>query len=169
VVVVADFEYAEAEEGVAFGEDVEIEEDVFGGILRRFAAVDGVLPAFDGARVIFVTAEGVGNAEVCLQNAGEHFLVERFLKGFGRFEIGVGVVVFGLEIGGYARILFIAEPGVVVHAAVVVDDVLDGFAEGERGLEADGAGPGGRGKFVRPWLWGKIGGSRVGFGSHGCK
>ena len=139
---------------------------MFGGILCGFAAIDGVLLAFDGARVIFVAAKGIGDAEVGLQDAAEHFVIEFFLDGFGGFEVGRGVVVFGGEVGGDARVMFVAEPGVVVHAAVVVDDVLDGFAEGEGRLKVGGAGHGGRGRFLSSGVGGEIGGGRVGFGGH---
>jgi len=52
----------------------------------------------------------------------------------------------------------------VVDAAVGVDDVLDGFAECERGLESGRAGFGGGGG-VR----GEMGRGRVGVGCHGVK
>jgi hypothetical protein len=67
------------------------------------------------------------------------------LEGLGGFEVGVGVGVFGFEIGEDTRVFFVAEPGVVIDAAVGMDDVLDGFAGGERGLESGGAGFGGGG------------------------
>jgi len=82
------------------------------------------------------------------------------LEGFGEFEVGVGVSVFGFQVGEDAGIFFVAEPGVVVDAAVVVDDVLDWLAEGERGLQAGGSGGGGRG------VGGEMSGGRIGFGSH---
>ena len=163
-IVVADFEDAEAEEGVAFGEEVEIEEDLLGGVLGGLAAIDGVLLALDGAGVIFEAAKGVGDAEIGLQDAAEHFLVEAGLEGFGGLEEGVGVGVFGFEIGEDAGILFVAEPGVVVDAAVGVDDVLDGFAEGERGLESGGTGIGGGGR-----LGGEVGRGGVGVVRHEVK
>ena len=97
--------------------------------------MDGVLLALFRAGVIGVAAEKVGDAEVGLLNAAEHFLVEGFLEGLGGFQEGVGEGVFFLEVGGDAGVVFVAEPGVVIHAAVAVDDVLDGFAEGDGGLE----------------------------------
>src|SRR5208283_2586278 len=69
-IVVTDFKDAEAEERVAFGEDVEIEEDLFVESFGGAAAIDGVLLAFDGAGVVFEAAESVGDAEVGLQDAG---------------------------------------------------------------------------------------------------
>jgi hypothetical protein len=163
-IVVADFEDAETEEGVAFGEDIEIEEDVFRGVLRGFAAIDRVLLSFDGAGVVFEAAQGVGNAEIGLKDATEHFLVEAGLERFCGFEEGVGVRVFGFEIGEDAGIVFVAEPGVVVDAAVGMDNVLDGFAEGERRLESGGAGSGGGGG-----LGGEVGRGGIGVGRHLCR
>jgi len=163
-IVVADLEDAEAEEGLAFGEEIQIEKDLLVGVADGGAAVDGVLLAFDGAGVVFEAAEGVGDAEIGLQDAAEHFLVEAGLEGFGGFEVGVGVSVFGFEIGEDAGIFFVAEPGVVVDAAVGVDDVLDGFAECERGLESGRAGFGGGGGVRR-----EVGRGRVGVWRHTLK
>ena len=151
---------------MALGEDVQVEKDVFGGILRGLAAIDGVLAALDGARAVFVAAKSVGNAEVGLLDAAEHLLVELFLKGFCGFEIGVGVRVFGFEVGEHAGVLFVAEPGIVVDAAIVVDDVLDGFAKGEGWLKSGGPGSGGRGRFGCPVVGGKRSGGRIEIGGH---
>jgi hypothetical protein len=130
---------------MAFGENVQVEEDLFCGILGGLAAIDGVLLALDGARVIFKAAEGIGDAEVGLLNAAEHLLVELFLKGVGGLEISVGIGVFGFEVREDAGVLFVAEPGVMVHAAVIVDDVLNGFADGKGRPQTGGAGFSGRG------------------------
>jgi len=132
--------------------------------LRGFAAVDGVLQAFGGAGVVFKAAKGIGDAEIGLKDAAEHFLVEMSLEGFGGFQIGISVGVFGFEIGENAGIFFVAEPGIVVDAAVGVEDMLDGFAEGERGLESGGAGFGGGGGFG-----GEVGRGRVDVGRHWTK
>jgi hypothetical protein len=134
-IVVADVEGAEAEEGVAFGEGVEVEEDFLGGERFARATVDGVLLALFRAGVIGVAAETVGDAEVGLLNAAEHFLVEGFLEGLGGIQEGVGEGVFFLEVGGDAGVILVAEPGVVVHAAVTVDDVFHGFADGDGWLD----------------------------------
>ena len=61
--------------------------------------MDGILFAFLGAREILEAAKLVRDAEVRLLNAGEHFLVELFLEGFGGLEDGVGVGIFGVEVG----------------------------------------------------------------------
>jgi len=134
------------------------------GVADGGAAVDGVLLAFDGAGVVFETAQCVWDAEIGLLNPAEHFLVEAGLEGFCRFEVGVGVRVFGFEVGEDARIFFVAEPGVVVDAAVGVDYVLDGFAESERGLKSGGTGFGGGGG-----LGGEMNRGRVGVWRHFSK
>src|ERR1700757_1237136 len=130
-------------------------------MLRGCAAVDGVLQALGGAGVVFKAAKGVGDAEIGLKDAAEHFLVEMGLERFGGFQIGVGVGVLGFEVGEDAGIFFVAEPGIVVDAAVGVEDMLDGFTEGERGLESGGAGFGGGGGIGV-----KVGRGRVGVGRH---
>jgi len=133
-------------------------------MLDGSAAVDGVLLAFDGAGVIFEAAQGVGDGEIGLLNAAEHFVIKAKLERLGGFEVGVGVGVFGFEIGEDAGILLVTEPCVVVDAAVGMDDVFDGFAQGERGLESDGAGLGGGGGFG-----GEMGRGRVGVRRHWVK
>jgi hypothetical protein len=45
---------------------------------------------------------------------------------------GIGISVLGVEVRDYFGILLFLEPGIVVDAAVVVDDVLDGMAAGDR-------------------------------------
>lgn len=151
---------------MTLGEEVEVEEDLLFGVLWRAAAIDGVLAAFEGARVVFEAAKSVGDGEIGLQDAAEHFLVERFLERFGGFQVGGGVVVFGVEVGDDARVLFVAEPGVVVDAAVVVNDVLDGLTKGDGRLETGGPGPGGRRRFREPGVRGQISGSGIEFGGH---
>jgi len=97
--------------------------------------VDGVLLAFFRPSVIGVAAEAIGDAEVGLLNAAELFLVQGFLEGLEGFQEGVSEGVFFLEVGGHARVVLVAEPGIMVHAAIAVDDVLDGLAEGYGGIE----------------------------------
>jgi hypothetical protein len=97
--------------------------------------VNGVLFALFRAGVIRVAPEKVGDTEIGLLNAAEHFLVEGFLENFRGFQEGVGEGVFLLEVGEDAGVVLVAEPGVMVHATIAVDDVLDGFAKGNGGLE----------------------------------
>ena len=103
--------------------------------------MDRVLLAFFGACEIEIAAEAVGNREVGLQDLAQHFLIELFLEGFGAVKNGVGVGVFGVEIGDDLGILLFLEPGVIVDAAVVVEDVLDGMAAGDWGLAGDAPRP----------------------------
>jgi len=142
-IVVADGEGAEAEKGVALGEGVEVQEDFFrrrvgGGRFRGgrfvFAAVDGVLLALLRPDVIGVATKKVGDAKVGLLNAAKHFLVEGLLEGMEGFHESVGEGVLFLEVGEDARVVLVAEPGVIVDPWVAVDDVLDGFARGDGGL-----------------------------------
>src|SRR4051794_8334944 len=100
MVVVGDGEGAEPEESVALGEGVEVEKD----FVRRVvgigaAAVERVLFAFFSASEIEVAAQAVRNGEVGLLNASEHLLVQLLLKRLGLLEEGVGVGVFGVEVG----------------------------------------------------------------------
>ena len=97
--------------------------------------MDGVLLAFFRAGVIGVAAKEVGDAQVGLLNAAEHFLVKGFLEGLGGFQKGVGEGVFFLEVGGDPGVVFVAEPGVMIHATIAVDDVFDRITEGDWGLE----------------------------------
>ena len=99
--------------------------------------MDRVLFAFFGAGEIEIAAEAVGNRKIGLQDFRQHFLVELFLEGFGAVENGVGVGILGVEVGDDFGICFLAQPGVVVDAAVVVDDVFDGMAAGDRWLTGE--------------------------------
>jgi len=60
--------------------------------------VEGILFAFLGASEILETAKRVGDAEVGLLDAGEHFLVKLFLEGLGGLEDGVGVGIFRVQV-----------------------------------------------------------------------
>ena len=82
--------------------------------------MDRILFAFLGAREILETAKRVGDAEVGLLDAGEHFLVELFLEGLGGLEQGVGVGIFRVEVSDNFGVFLFAEPSVVVDAAIAV-------------------------------------------------
>ena len=53
-------------------------------------------------------------------------------------RIGVGVGVFGFEMGEDVGIFFVAEPGVVVDAEVAVEEMLDRSASGDGRLRSGG-------------------------------
>jgi hypothetical protein len=135
MVVVGDVERAEAEEGMAFGEGIQVEEDLVSGArVVGVAKMEGVLLAFDGLGGIEIAAEAVRYGEVGLLDAGEHFMVEGFLKCLGGLEDGVGIGVFRLEMADDFGIFFFAEPGVVINAEVSVNLVLDRTAGRDRRL-----------------------------------
>ena len=78
------------------------------------AAMNGVLPALLGARVVPPVAVAEGNRDVGLLHVAEHLPVELLAQaGQGRHH-GLGIGIFGFEIGGHLGILLVAQPGVVV-------------------------------------------------------
>ena len=122
VLVFGDVEAAERHEGMAFGELVAVEDDLFGSIHRSLAtAVNGVLRAFDGARVVVVAGVVIGVGLVGLLDVAQHLAIEGLLEGLGGRHPGVGVGVFGFEVGGDLLGVFIAQPGVVVLEGMAVE------------------------------------------------
>ena len=91
------------------------------------AEMPGILLAFFCAREIEVAAKRVGDGKIGLKNAAEHLLVEPLLKLGAGLEHGVGVGVFRLEVGDDFGTFLLAEPGVVIDAAIPVKDLLDRF------------------------------------------
>src|SRR5580658_9126637 len=73
-----------------------------------------------GAAEIEISAQAVGNGQIRLKYPAKHFLVERFLKRLGRSQDGVSVRVFCFEVRNDLGILFVAQPGVMIDAAVTV-------------------------------------------------
>ena len=120
--VVGDVGVADGKEGVAFGKLVAVEDDLLGGDSpdsaawgrAPVAAVDGVLRALFGTRVVPPGAVAVRDGDVGLLHVREHLLVELIAQAGERGHHGLGVGVFGFEIGGDLGILLVAEPGVVV-------------------------------------------------------
>ena len=82
--------------------------------------MDGILFAFLGASEILETAKRVGDAEVGLLDAGEHFQVELFLERLGGLEDGVGVGILRVQVSDNFGVFLFAEPCVVVDAAIAV-------------------------------------------------
>lgn len=124
VAVGADREGAEGHEGVAFGELVDVEDDLFGlggveggveiWIGGGASAVDGVLAALEGACGVEPGAEAVGDGLVGLLDVGEHLGVELRLEVGGGSHDGSGVGVLGLEVGEDFWGFFVAHPAEVV-------------------------------------------------------
>ena len=104
-------------------------------VVGRAAEMERVLLAFDGFGRVEIAAEAIGNGEIGLLDAGEHLAVERLLKGFSGLENRVDVGVFGFEVPDDLRVFLFAEPGVVVDAGVVVEEMLDGFASRDGWLD----------------------------------
>ena len=91
-----------------------------------------------------------------MQYPPQHLLIKDLLECLGRLQDGIGIGVFSLQIGDDFGVFLVAKPGVMVDAAVAMQNMLHGFAPG------DG------------WLWNCIRGSlarkhwrgRVSFGVH---
>ena len=125
--VVVDGISAEGEEGMAHGQGVEIEQDLL-GLIRPggLAAVDRILLALLRARVIEVIAATVGNGRVVFLDAAQDLPVERVLERFHRLHHGRRVRVLRFQVSGDTRIVLVAQPEVIVLAAVAVNDVEPG-------------------------------------------
>ena len=83
--------------------------------------MDGVLQPLFGARVVPPGAVAIGNGDVGLLDVAEHLLVELVAQvGEGRHD-GVGVGVFGIEVGGDVGVFLVAQPGVVVGEGDAVE------------------------------------------------
>ena len=119
--IAGDVGCADVEEGVALGQLVAVEDDLFRRIVLRPgsgpapAAVDGVLQSLFRARAVPPAAVAEGNRDVGLLHMREHLLVEVVAQAGKRGHHRLGVGVFGLEIRGHLGVLFVAQPGVVVH------------------------------------------------------
>ena len=86
-----------------------------------------------GAGVVPPGAVAVRNGDVGLLHVGEHLLVELIAQAGERGHHGLGVGVFGFEIGGDLGILLVAQPGVVVGEGDAVEVGLCGFFAGDGG------------------------------------
>jgi hypothetical protein len=102
MVIVGDFKRTEAQKGMAPGESIQVEEDVVGGVGRagRSAQVERILLALDGFGGVEVVAQTIRDGQVGLLDAGEHLLVQGFLKGFGGLQGRLRCRRFRLRGGG---------------------------------------------------------------------
>lgn len=135
VAVVADDLAADGHELLALGEFVDVEDDLLGGVEGAvFAAMDGILFSLLGAAVIPPLALLGGWVGIGFFETADHLLVELLAELLERGGDGVGVGVFGAEVGEDGGVLLLAEPKIVVDAGIAVDGDVLGFFIGERGL-----------------------------------
>ncbi len=95
------------------------------------AAVDGVLRALDGARVVVIAGVVVGVGLVGLLDVAQHLAIEGLLQVLRGGHPGFGVGVLGFEIGGDLLRVFVAQPGVVVVEGMAVEGGGGGLAAGD--------------------------------------
>ena len=69
-----------------------------------------------------------------LLDTAKHFVIKPFLKLLRGAQDRVRVSVFGFQVGDDIGIFFLAKPGVVIDAAVAVQNMLYGFAPRYRRL-----------------------------------
>ncbi len=120
--VVAHLVGPEGHEGLPLRQAVEVEGHLLGGLQAPLLpAVDGVLLPLLRARVVEEAALAVGHVRVGLLDAAEHLRVEGRLAGLRGLHHRVGVGVLRLEVGPDLRVLLLAQPVVVVDAALAVD------------------------------------------------
>ena len=121
VAVVADLPTAQAEELLARGERVHVEDDLLRGVERRLATQDRVLLSLLRPLVVPVRSNSNRRARVVLLDAREHLAVEPLLQLFGRFHHRVGVRRFGVQVRLDFRCPFVAKPEVIVAQRVAID------------------------------------------------
>jgi len=110
---------ANRKKGLSLGQQIAVQNHLLRGVLRCIrrtmrAAVYGVLQTLFGARVIPPTAIAIRNRNVGLLYVREHLLIKLLAQAVERRHHCFGVGVLGFQIGRYFRILFVAQPGVVV-------------------------------------------------------
>jgi hypothetical protein len=139
VAVVAHAGRTQGQEGVAHRELVQVEHHLLRRVQApRLAAVDRILLALLGARVVEEAAPPVGHGLVVLLDARQHLGVEALLEGHGWLHHRVGVGVFGGQVRGDVGVLAVPHPEVVVDPHVAVDDVGLGHPLGDRGERQGG-------------------------------
>ena len=137
VLIVTDHKSSQTHELVGFRQLVRIEQD----FLRRLhaalaAALDRILLALDGARIIQVIAAAKGHGEVGLFHVAEHLFVERILERRQVAGHGRRVGVLGFQISDHLGIRLLAQPVVIVHHGSVVAHfaMIDRGSDGRRGI-----------------------------------
>jgi len=132
-VIGAGGDVAQAQIALVLGQQVEVEHDLLGGIERAvLAAVDRILQALDGARVVEEAAVGYGCRRVGLLDTPEHLLVELLAQVCGGAQRGLGVGVLRFEVGDGVGIVAVAQPEVRIDAGFAVLEDLFRDALGDR-------------------------------------
>ena len=119
--VVAHVPAAQPKERLPGGEDVHVEDHLFGRVEGRLAAEDRVLLSLLGTLVVPGRADPDGRRRIVLLDAREHLVIERLLQRLRRFHQHVGVGRFGAEIALHLQRPFLTQPEVVVVQLVAVD------------------------------------------------
>ena len=110
----ADLARTDAEIRVTGGERVLVQQDFLGALFASSSAVDGVLSASLGARVVEEPIPALRNREVGLLDAAAHFLIEPLLQELGPVHHLGGVAIFGFQVGQHLGIVTVTQPVVVV-------------------------------------------------------
>ena len=86
-------------------------------------AIDRILLPFLGPGEIEVVAAPDRNAEIGLLNAAQHFLIEGVRERLQALCLGFGVGVLAFQIADDIRILFVAQPMIVIHHGRTMTDL----------------------------------------------
>ena len=96
------------------------------------AAIDRVLQALFGARVVPVIAVAVRHRHIGLLNVREHLVIKLVAQAGKRRHHRFSVGVFSLEVIGNFGILFVPQPGIVVGEHRALDAGFGGSLVGNR-------------------------------------
>ena len=121
IFVRAPLDVAELEVVVAFRELVGVENDLLGGVHRPTApAVDLVVEAFHRPGVGQPTLEQGRRGGVRLLDPPDDLAVQTFLEVACARRHGVGIGIFGFEVGDHLRVVLVTQPVVGVDASVPI-------------------------------------------------
>jgi len=131
----ADGDRAELEEGAAFRQDVDVEDDLLrAALLEATTAREAVLFALFGAAVIQPTTATGRHRLVALFDTRTHLEIELLLQGLGVSHVGERVGVLGFEVGNQIWVLHrqIAHPGIVIDHVMAMKRHHVGHLFGDR-------------------------------------
>src|SRR6266568_3619181 len=121
LIIVADLEGTQPKKRMSLCKLIEVQQQLFGGtVCIAPPELKGVLLAFLGSGEVQIAAEQIGDREIRLQDAAKQFLVKLPLKSFGGLQYGVRISILCFQVGDNFGVLFMAEPRVMVDAAVAV-------------------------------------------------